>query len=71
MDEVVVTSGATEALAAAILLLVPWPGAARREGPKDTQRLWHLGDLKPGERRVIEYFLSPLFQAKDESLRER
>lgn len=28
-------------------------------------------EVKTGNRRVIEYFLSPLLQAKDESLRER
>lgn len=28
-------------------------------------------EIKTGERRVIEYFLSPLLQYKDESLRER
>jgi len=28
-------------------------------------------EIKTGKRRVIEYFLSPLLQYKDESLRER
>jgi len=28
-------------------------------------------EIKTGKRRVIEYFLSPLIQYKDESLRER
>ena len=28
-------------------------------------------EIKTGQRRVIEYFLSPLLQYKDESLRER
>ena len=28
-------------------------------------------EIKTGTRRVIEYFLSPLLQYKDESLRER
>jgi hemolysin D len=28
-------------------------------------------EIKTGRRRVIEYFLSPLLQYKDESLRER
>jgi hemolysin D len=28
-------------------------------------------EVKTGSRRVIEYFLNPLLQYKDESLRER
>ena len=28
-------------------------------------------DIKTGQRRVIEYFLGPLLQYQDESLRER
>jgi len=28
-------------------------------------------EIKTGKRRLIEYFLSPLLQYKDESLRER
>lgn len=28
-------------------------------------------EIKTGQRRVLEYFLSPLLQYKDESLRER
>ena len=28
-------------------------------------------EIKTGKRRVIEYFLSPLMQYRDESLRER
>ncbi|MDP2433244.1 MAG: hypothetical protein Q8O33_14630 [Pseudomonadota bacterium] len=28
-------------------------------------------EIKTGKRRVIEYFLSPLMQVGDESLRER
>jgi len=28
-------------------------------------------EIKTGQRRLIEYFLSPLIQAVDESVRER
>jgi len=28
-------------------------------------------EIKTGKRRLIEYFLSPLLQYKDESVRER